>query len=188
MPPGKVTPSAVAWREQVTCRNTMVLNRPWPGQLIDRIYYLLYFKSLSGSCPESRRVFDRDCPLGWVCRACQQSCWEQTRPAGAESRKAASPPLGRGQAPLRGGQSKPGSSPWPLDSLAPKGWRGLGARSVSVQPWGAGLGWCKVGVVFRGNMLLAVFTDRKAPNLAVSSLKTVSNCRLFLPDSDLTFQ
>lgn len=34
----------------------MVLNRPWSGQLIHRIYYLLYFKSLSGSCPESRRV------------------------------------------------------------------------------------------------------------------------------------
>lgn len=80
----------------------MVLNRPWPGQLIHRIY-LLYFKSLSGSCPESRGVFDGDCPLGWVCRACQQSC-EQTRPAGAERTKATSPPLGKEQAPLGSGR------------------------------------------------------------------------------------
>lgn len=33
------------WKERVICRNTMVLNRPWSGQLIDRIHYLLYFKS-----------------------------------------------------------------------------------------------------------------------------------------------
>lgn len=66
----------------------------------------------------------------------------------------ASPPLGRGQAPLGGGQSEPSSSQWPLATLAPKGWHDPGVASVSVLAYGAGLGWCKVGGVFRGNMLL----------------------------------
>lgn len=102
MPLGKVAPSAVAWKERVICRNTMVLNRPWSGQLIDRVYYLLYFKSLSGSCPESRGVFHGDCPLGWVCRACQQS--SGTNQTSWSRRNSYHPPLGRGQAPLGSGR------------------------------------------------------------------------------------
>lgn len=88
----------------------MVLNRPWPGQLIHRIY-LLYFKSLSSSCPESRGVFDGDCPLGWVCRACQQSC-EQPDQLEQKGRKPPAPLL-EGSRPLwalGGGQSEPTSS------------------------------------------------------------------------------
>lgn len=79
----------------------MVLNRPWPGQLIDRIYYLLYFKSLSSSCPESRRAFDGDCPLRWVCRACQQSCgtnqasWSRKEKSGQPSSWERAGPSGR---------------------------------------------------------------------------------------------
>lgn len=65
VPLGKVTPFAVG-RERVTCRNTMVLNRPWPGQLIDRIYYLLYFKSLNGSCPERGKSLMGTVPWGVV--------------------------------------------------------------------------------------------------------------------------
>lgn len=90
VPLGKVTPFAVAWRERVTCRNTMVLNRPWPGQLIDRIYYSLYFKSLNGSCLESRRVFDGHRPLG-CCAGHASRGVEHTRPAGAKE-KSCQPP------------------------------------------------------------------------------------------------
>jgi len=131
VPPGKVTPSAVACRECVTCRNTMVLNRPWPGRLIDRIYHLLYFKSLSGSCPESRSVFAGSVPRGG-CAGHASGAAQQTRPAGTERRAAAALLWGEGR-PLREQGSGPGPSPWALASLARQGWHGPRAGSLSVQ-------------------------------------------------------
>lgn len=98
----------------------MVLNRPWSGQLIDRIYYLSYFKSLSGSCPESRGVFDGDCPLRWVCRACQQSCGTNQT---SWSRKNSYQPSSwerAGPSGLWEEGIEPSSSPQPLASLAPE--------------------------------------------------------------------
>lgn len=159
----------------------MVLNRPWPGQIIYRIYYLLYLQSPSGSCPESRIVFG-DCPLGRVCAACQQSCWEQTRPAGAERRKATSPPLGKRAGPSGFGEEGR-VSPAPACGHHPA-WHQRAGMAQCRQCVCPGQGcWFRIvqGSCFWGNTLLpnSSFTDGKAPNLAVLSLKAVSCCHLF---------
>lgn len=107
------------------------------------------------------------------------------------SRKAAIPPLGRRQAPLGSGRRTEQAQLQPTATGQP-GTKGL-AWPQHRQCVCPGLGrWFRLvqgGSCFQGEHAPnCSFTDRKAPNLAVLSLKTVGPCHLFLPDSDLRFQ